>query len=131
MYNIVIHTAGVSGKVNLLLAETYWLTYGLHFVNTMESSNSEKVWGCYLQYWLRTCGKSWINSEQNSASLNCSLVAEIELLKYWRTSKTVGMKTLDIIDRSYLLMSSLSLNEFCNWIYNQRTIWNTEISKEN
>ena len=42
------------------------------------------------------------------------------------------MKTINIIDRTYLLMSSLtlSLDEFCNWIYNQRTIWNKELSKE-
>ena len=38
---------------------------------------------------------------------------------------------IDIIDRSYLLMSPLSLDEFCNWIYNERSIWNNDLLQIN
>ena len=57
-----------------------------------------------------------MNSEKNSTSVNCTVVEDLELLRYWRRSID-GMKTINIIDRTYLLMSSLSLDEFCNWIY--------------
>ena len=59
-----------------------------------------------------------------STSLDCSVVEDIELVSYWRTSKAVDLK---IIDRSYQLMSPLSLDEFCNWICNERRIWNSDL----
>ena len=47
-----------------------------------------------------------MNSEY--ITIHCSVVEDVELMRYWHTSKAV--------DRSYLLMSPLSLDEFCNWI---------------
>ena len=64
---------------------------------------------------------------KNSASIECSTVEDVELVRYWRTSKAVDIKKINIIGTTYLLMSSLSLDEFCNWIYNERRIWNKDL----
>lgn len=58
-----------------------------------------------------------MNSEKHLPSLNCSEVNDVERLRSWQRSKAAGMKTIDMIDRSYLLMSPLRLDEFCNRIY--------------
>ena len=71
-----------------------------------------------------------MNSE-NIWSLDCSVVEDVEFVRYWRTSKAIDLKNIAIIDRSYLLMSPLSLDEFCNWIYNERRIWNNDLLQMN
>ena len=38
---------------------------------------------------------------------------------------------IGILGRSYLLMSPLSLDEFCNWMYNERRIWNKDLLQMN
>ena len=72
----------------------------------MESSNSGSLWGdCVIlpeDLW-----EELDEFRRNLISLNCSVV-EVEFLTYWRVSKAFGMKAIDIIDRSYLLMSPLN-----------------------
>jgi len=52
----------------------------------------------------------------------CSVVEGIELLMFWRTSSNISTKPLQLLEKTYFLMSALDLDNFCQWVYDTRKL---------
>ena len=52
----------------------------------------------------------------------CSVVEWIELLMFWGTSSKISTKPLQVLEKTYFLMSALDLDNFCQWVYDTRKL---------
>ena len=63
-------------------------------------------------------------SKLSSSSLDgtCSVVEGMDLLMFWCTSSKISTKPLQVLEKTYFLMSASDLNNFCQWVYDTRKL---------
>ena len=52
----------------------------------------------------------------------CSVVEGIELLMFWCTSSDISTTPLQVLEKTYFLMSASDLDNFCQWVYDTRKL---------
>ncbi|KAL5515024.1 hypothetical protein EMCRGX_G000133 [Ephydatia muelleri] len=63
-------------------------------------------------------------SSSLSSSLDgtCSVVEGMDLLMFWCTSSKISTKPLQVLEKTYFLMSASDLDNFCQWVYDTRKL---------
>ena len=52
----------------------------------------------------------------------CSVVEGIELVMFWCTSSSISTKPLQVLEKTYFLMSASHLDNFCQWVYDTKKL---------
>ena len=52
----------------------------------------------------------------------CSIVEGIGLLMFWCISSSISTKPLQVLEKTYFLMSASHLDNFCQWVYDTRKL---------